>query len=161
MYDNNNENNFEQNSQIDWANVQIPKKESFFKRHGFVLGFLSSLLCVVLAVSLVLGYLGRTGNILIVGENGASTVKGDALLTDEIVEKIDELYSYMNVYYYEDVDKEIIDEALYSGLLNSYAGCSYSTARIWPLLCSPKVKYKSKKFKIWLFYSLSNRFGGV
>lgn len=114
-----NENNFEQNSQIDWANVQIPKKESFFKRHGFVLGFLTSLLCVVLVFSLVLGYLGMTGNILIIGESGTSTVKGDAILTDEIVEKIDELYSYMNIYYYEDMDKEVIDEALYSGLLNS------------------------------------------
>lgn len=119
MYENN-ETNLEQNeSQVDWANVEIPKKESFFKKNGFVLGFLSSLLCVVLVGALLLGYLRMTGNILIVGENGAAPVKGGNVLSDEVVEKIEELYSYMNVYYYEDVDKEVIDEALYSGLLNS------------------------------------------
>lgn len=119
MYENN-ETNLEQNeSQVDWANVEIPKKESFFKKNGFVLGFLSSLLCVVLVCALLLGYLRITGNILIVGENGAAPVKGGNVLSDEVVEKIEELYSYMNVYYYEDVDKEAIDEALYSGLLNS------------------------------------------
>ncbi len=119
MYENINETNVKQNEEIDWANVEIPKKESFVKRHGFVLGFLSSLLCVVLVCSLVLGYLKLTGNVLVVGESGAAPVKGGNILTDEMVEKIEELYSYMNVYYYEEMDKEAIDEALYSGLLNS------------------------------------------
>lgn len=104
---------------IDWANVQVPKKESFFKKHGFGFGFLSSLLCVVLVCSLVLGYLKLTGNLLILGENGVSKVNGEAILSDEMVEKIDELYSYMNIYYYEDFDREDIANALYSGLLNS------------------------------------------
>lgn len=122
MYENNNETNFEQKEQmeeIDWARVEVPKKETFFKRHGFVMGFLSSLLCVVLVCSLVLGYLRWTGNILIVGENGAEPVKGGSILSDEMVEKIETLYSYMNIYYYEDMDKESIDDALYSGLLES------------------------------------------
>ena len=122
MYENNNETNLEQKEQveqIDWGSVEIPKKESFFKRHGFVLGFLSSLLAVVLVCSLVLGYLRLTGNVLIVGESGASPVKGGNILSDEMVEKIETLYSYMNIYYYEDMDKESIDDALYSGLLNS------------------------------------------
>ncbi len=113
------DNNMNYNEQIDWANVQVPKKESFFKKHGFVLGFLTSLLCVVLVCSLVVGYLNLTGNILIIGESGASTVNGDAVLSDEVVDKIDDLYSYMNIYYYEDVDKDVIAEALYSGLLDS------------------------------------------
>lgn len=113
------DNNMNYNEQIDWASVQVPKKESFFKKHGFVLGFLTSLLCVVLVCSLVVGYLNLTGNILIIGESGASTVNGDAVLSDEVVDKIDDLYSYMNIYYYEDVDKDVIAEALYSGLLDS------------------------------------------
>ena len=119
-YNENQENfNQEQENAVDWASVQVPQKESFVKKHGFVLGFLSSLLCVVLACSLVLGYLNLTGNMLIIGEKGASKVKADAILSEEIVEKIDTLYSYMNIYYYEDVDKEVIDEALYTGLLDS------------------------------------------
>ena len=119
MYENMNEMNVEEKETIDWSNVQVPKKESFFKKHGFVLGFLSSLLCVVLVCAIMLGYLNLTGNILIVGETGASAVKSEAVLDQEMVEKIDELYSYMNVYYYEDIDKETIAESLYSGLLNS------------------------------------------
>lgn len=122
MYENNYETNVEQNEQveqIDWASVEIPKKESFFKKHGFVLGFFTSLLSVVLVCSLVLGYLRLTGNILIVGESGAAPVKGGNILSDEMVQKIETLYSYMNIYYYEDIDKESIGDALYSGLLNS------------------------------------------
>jgi carboxyl-terminal processing protease len=122
MYENNNDENFEQMEQaeqIDWANVQIPKKESFFKRHGFVLGFLTSLFCVVLVAVLAMGYLKASGNIWVVGESGVSKVKGNPILTQEIVDKIEELYSYMNIYYYEDVDRDTIDEALYSGLLES------------------------------------------
>ena len=122
MYENNYETNVEQNEQveqIDWASVEIPQKESFFKRHGFVLGFLTSLLSVVLVCSLVLGYLRLTGNILVVGESGAAPVKGGNILSDEMVQKIETLYSYMNIYYYDDIDKESIDDALYSGLLNS------------------------------------------
>ncbi|MBQ6844991.1 MAG: PDZ domain-containing protein, partial [Agathobacter sp.] len=119
MYENMNEMNVEEKETIDWSNVQVPKKESFFKKHGFVLGFLSSLLCVVLVCAIMLVYLNLTGNILIVGETGASAVKSEAVLDQEMVEKIDELYSYMNVYYYEDIDKETIAESLYSGLLNS------------------------------------------
>ena len=122
MYENNYETNVEQNEQveqIDWASVEISQKESFFKRHGFVLGFLTSLLSVVLVCSLVLGYLRLTGNILVVGESGAAPVKGGNILSDEMVQKIETLYSYMNIYYYDDIDKESIDDALYSGLLNS------------------------------------------
>lgn len=117
--DNNQMNENQMQQHIDWANVQIPKKESIFKRHGFLFGFLTSLLCVVLICSLVLGYLNLTGNILILGESGVSKVNGDSILSDEMVEKIDELYSYMNIYYYEDFEKEEIANALYSGLLNS------------------------------------------
>ena len=118
MYENNNETN-PQNEQLDWAAIEVPKKESMFKRHGFIFGFLSSLLCMVLVCMIFMGYLKSTGNLLVIGENGASPVKGGTILTDEMVKKIETLYSYMNIYYYEDMDKEALDDALYSGLLNS------------------------------------------
>ena len=112
-----NENHMQQ--EIDWANVQVPQKESFFKKHGFIIGFLTSLVSVGLVCALVLGYMKMTGNLLVIGENGASPVKADAVLSEEMIEKIDELYSYMNIYYYEDFEREDIANALYSGLLNS------------------------------------------
>ena len=115
-----NDNNMNYNEPIDWANVEVPKKkESFFKRHAFLFGFLSSLLGVVLAMVLVRGYLSLTGNVLVVGENGASKVEAGTILDDEMVKKIDLMYSYMNIYYYEDIDKDAIREELYSGLLES------------------------------------------
>lgn len=115
-----NDNNMNYEESMDWAKVEVPeKKESFFKKHGFALGFLSSLIGVVLAILLVKGYLGLTGNLLILGEHGASKVKAGSILDDEIVEKIDAIYSYMNVYYYDDVDKDAIKESIYKGVLES------------------------------------------
>ena len=122
MYENNNDENLEQmqqSEQIDWASVKIPPKESFFKRHGFVLGFLTSLLCMVIVAVFAVVYLNQSGKIWVVGERGKTTVEGDTILSQDVVDKIEELYSYMNIYYYEDVDRDSIDEALYSGLLES------------------------------------------
>ena len=40
-------------------------------------------------------------------------------LDAEVVEKIDEIYSYMNIYYYDDFEKEDVYNSIYSGLLES------------------------------------------
>ena len=114
-----NDNNMNYNEPVDWANVEVPKKESFFKRHAFAFGFLSSFVGVILAIVLVKGYLGLTGNLLVIGESGASQVEPGRILDDEVVEKLDTIYSYMNVYYYEDFDKDAIREGIYSGVLES------------------------------------------
>ena len=90
---------------------------SIFKKHGFVLGILTSLLCVVLICGIVMGVLNVTGQILIIGQTGASTVNNDALLEDEAVQKLDEIYDAINIYYYEDFEKADLEEALYKGLV--------------------------------------------
>lgn len=113
------ENEFEQKEPLEMENVPVVKKESFLKRHGFLTGFFACLLCVVLAGALVLAYIKGSGNLLILGGNGASSIEGGTVLTDEIADKIEELYSYMNIYYYEDVDKEKVGEELYRALLDS------------------------------------------
>lgn len=95
------------------------KKESFFKKHGFFLGVLTSLICVVLVCGVINGVLKMTGQLLVIGEAGASTITSDALLNDEVVEKIDEIYSYMNIYYYGEFDKEDIYNSIYSGVMES------------------------------------------
>lgn len=92
-------------------------KESFFKRHGFLMGALTVLVCVALLCSAVLGLLGATGQILIIGETGASTINGDAFLEDEAVDKLDEIYNAINIYYYEDFAKEDLEKSLYKGLV--------------------------------------------
>lgn len=92
-------------------------KESFFKRHGFLMGALTVLVCVALLCSGILGLLGATGQILIIGETGASTINGEAFLEDDAVDKLDEIYNAINIYYYEDFTKENLEESLYKGLV--------------------------------------------
>ena len=104
--------------QPQWENVQVPKKESVFKRFGFLFGVLTSVLCFVLIGAIVMGALKMTGQILVIGEAGTTTVDGSTFLDDETVDKIEELYHYMNIYYYEDYSEEQLDEALYKGLLS-------------------------------------------
>lgn len=95
------------------------KKESFFKKHGFFLGVLTTMLCLGLLCFGVKTVLNYTGQLLVIGEAGASTIKGSALLEDEVAQKIDEIYQYMNIYYYGEFDKEDIYNSLYSGVLES------------------------------------------
>lgn len=97
----------------------INKKESFFKRHGFFFGVLTSMICLVLVCAFINGMLKMSGQLLVIGESGASTISGDALLDDEVVEKIDEIYSYMNIYYYGEFDKEDVYNSIYSGVMES------------------------------------------
>lgn len=113
------------NNEIENLNEELvvdavpEKKESFFKKHGFFLGVLTSMVCVAIVCFGINGMLKMTGQLLIIGEAGASTINGDALLDDEVVEKIDEIYSYMNIYYYDEFEKEDIYNSIYSGLLES------------------------------------------
>lgn len=99
---------------------EVPeKKESFFKKHGFFFGVLTSMVCFALLFFGFKTMLGMTGQLLVIGENGTSTINGAALLDDEVAQKIDEIYSYMNIYYYGEFDKEDIYNSLYKGVLES------------------------------------------
>lgn len=101
----------------EFQEYESPKKESFFKRHGFLMGALSVVVCVALLCTAFSSFLRATGQILIIGETGASTINGDALLEDEAVDKLDEIYNAVNIYYYEDFTKEQLEESLYKGLV--------------------------------------------
>lgn len=89
---------------------------NILKKHGFVLGFLTSLLCVGLICGVVLGLLNFNGQFIIIGQTGVSKIDNTALLDDEAVDKLDEIYNAINIYYYEDFTKEELKESLYKGL---------------------------------------------
>lgn len=95
------------------------KKESFFKKHAFMMGVVTSIICFAIVLAGIKGMLKMTGQLLIIGEAGASTIQGAALLNDEVAQKIDEIYQYMNIYYYGEFDKEDIYNSLYSGVMES------------------------------------------
>ena len=101
----------------EMENIRPYKKESVFKKHGFLMGVISTILCLVLVCGMVLGLLSATGQILVIGQTGASTVKGEALLSEETVDKLDEIYENINIYYYEDFEKADLEESLYRGLV--------------------------------------------
>lgn len=102
---------------INWGDLEKPKKESFFKKHGFVLGFLVGALCIILVCCTVVVVVNASGNLFVIGQNGISQVDNNELLDDETVEKLDEIYGYMNLYYYEDYSMEDIQRGLIDGLV--------------------------------------------
>lgn len=117
QYNNEIEDFNEETQEINWGNIKPEKKESVFKKYGFLFGVLTSLVCVTLILGIGLAYINSSGNVFVVGESGVSEVEKTALLDDETVEKIDEIYSYLKIYYYEDFTKEEIQEALYDGVV--------------------------------------------
>lgn len=106
------------NEEIAFAKEQ-EKKESFFKKHGFILGIVTSMICLAVVAFGIKGFLNMTGQLLIIGEAGASKIEGAALLNSDVAEKIDEIYQYMNIYYYGDFEKEDIYNSIYSGVMES------------------------------------------
>lgn len=138
--ENNQSNPFDQ---FETPTPQIPKP-SFFKRHGFILGFLSSTLCFVLVAMLVMQYFSATGQFLILGSSGASTLDAGAFLDEETRDKIDDLYEYINIYYYEDFTEEALDESLYKGLLeglNDPYSCYYTPQEYEDMMVSTTGTY--------------------
>ena len=95
------------------------KKTKFGRRFSFFAGMLITLIFVFLAYTGLFTYLKWSGQLLVLGENGASKVESDMLLNDAVVDKLDEIYAYMNLYYYEDFEKEALYNALYDGLMDS------------------------------------------
>ena len=110
-------NNEEMNAQMDFEPTQ--EKESVFKRHGFFFGVITSIICFAIACFGIRMSLINSGQLYVIGGNGVSSIEGSALLSDEVAEKIDEIYSYMNIYYYGEFDKQDIYNSLYSGVLES------------------------------------------
>ena len=95
------------------------KKESFFKRHGFFFGVLTSMICLGIFCFGVKTVLKQTGQILIIGEAGTSSVDNGALLEQTVIDKIDEIFTYINIYSYNEVEKEDIYNSIYSGVMES------------------------------------------
>lgn len=99
-------------------NFSGEKEEKRSRKGGFFSGVAVTLVCLMVVCVLVTTVLGMTGQVLVIGKAGVSKVESKALLTDDIVEKIDEIYNTINIYYYEDYEKEDLAENLYKGLVN-------------------------------------------
>ena len=76
---------------------------------GLILGSGSVLLVAILVIALILG---------LNGQKMAKLAGNSDFLTQESLEKIDLLEKYIEAYYYEDVDREDLENGLYYGIMN-------------------------------------------
>ena len=76
---------------------------------GLAIGSLAMLLTVAIVIGLIIDFNKE--------EYKKLTAKSD-FLNAETIEKIDLLEKYINTYYYEDVDKEDLENGLYYGIMN-------------------------------------------
>lgn len=103
--------------ELDWSKVSVEKKEGFFKKHKFGLGIATGMACVLLLLFGGWKILDLTGQIIVIGGMGATEIDNSPLLDSETVDKLNEIYTYLNVYYYEDFELSDIQSSLYDGLM--------------------------------------------
>lgn len=123
-------NDMEQDNQITEQSLQpdlygdAGKKKR--KKPGFAAGVVVGIAAA--AVILVGGTFGicKAGNYqMVIGSKGASKVKNTKLLDQDIVDKVDELTNYMDLYYYEDYDVQNVQDGLLEGVVSGL-GDKYS-----------------------------------
>lgn len=101
----------------DWASVGARKKEGFFKKHKFGIGLVTGIACMLLVIFGAFQILKMSGELIVIGGTGINQVDNSDLLDSETVEKLNEIFTYMNVYYYEDFELSDIQGSLYDGLM--------------------------------------------
>lgn len=93
------------------------KKRSGFGSGMFV-GFLLGILLLGIGVTVgVHVYTTSTNQYLVISPSGVKKTAESNILTNKTVKKIDELMSYIDLYYNDDYDEEDIRNAIYAGTL--------------------------------------------
>ncbi len=101
----------------DWNNIHAQKEEGFVKRHRFVFGMLAGVACMLLVLAGAFQILRMSGQIFVIGGTGVTEIDNSPLLDDKTVEKLNEIYEWMNIYYYEDYELSDIQQSLYDGVI--------------------------------------------
>lgn len=93
------------------------KKRSGFESGMFV-GFLLGILLLGIGVTVgVHVYTTSTNQYLVISPSGVKKTAESNILTNKTVKKIDELMSYIDLYYNDDCDEDDIRNAIYAGTL--------------------------------------------
>lgn len=114
--------NYNENNEYNFNDVEVlyqdkTQQEGFAKRHRFILGILTGVACTVLVLVGAFQILRMSGQILVIGGTGVTKVDNSPLLDDKTVEKLNEIYEWMNIYYYEDFELSDIQQALFDGVI--------------------------------------------
>lgn len=103
---------------MSWDKVEVKEKPGVAKKHRFLVGFLIGILSMIAVLAVIYGVISYRGISLVIGRNnGITAMPNSYLLDDEAVEKLNEIYSYMYLYYYEDFEIEDIQELMYKGVM--------------------------------------------
>lgn len=96
----------------------LETEEGFFHRHKFGIGLATGIVSAILVMVLLVGAIISSGYSFVIGGNKKPTMLPESVLLDaKTVEKINELYSYMYLYYYEDFEMDDVRELMYKGVL--------------------------------------------
>lgn len=107
--------NYNENNETNVNSVV--KEEGFFKKHKFAIGLFTGVACMLLLLVGGIQILRMTGQFFVIGGTGIYEVDNTPILDDETVDKLNEIYEWMKIYYYEDFDKSDIQGALFDGLI--------------------------------------------
>ena len=95
------------------------EKEKKTYEKGLWIGLaIGMIFVVVLTFVSVKVFCAISGEAIVLGNKKASTVRYTDVLDKETVEKVDELTEYLDVYYYEDYDKDTLQDSLLEGLVD-------------------------------------------
>ena len=113
--------NNNENEVIDlnpYETVRVEEKPKREKKSRFGLGLVSGILTMIIVLGILYGLVANSGMSLVIGgNNGVTQVPDSSLLDEESVQKLNEIYSYMYLYYYEDFELADIQEMLYKGAM--------------------------------------------
>ncbi len=92
-------------------------QQSFFQKHKLQIGILIGILCVLVPLFGAYKILDMSGQLFVIGGSGIHKVENTPILNDATVNKINEIYEWMKIYYYEDFDRTDIQNAMLDGLI--------------------------------------------
>lgn len=100
------------------TNEPKKKKKSLFKNglvYGLILGIVltAAVSCVGMRI-----YSNVSGNYLVIGPMGVKQTQKDEVLDEATIKKVDELLSYIDLYYNDSYEESDIRDAIYKGTLS-------------------------------------------
>lgn len=107
--DNSNNNGFEYDDNSDMSDKK-PHRKGF--RNWFGVGIATGIVTTI-----VLGLIVLFAYTMITGRSVHTVAKSADVLDDKTVQKIDELANYIDEYYYEDYDKDDLENGLLHGVM--------------------------------------------
>lgn len=114
---------------ITMIETQTSEKRATIKRkRGVARGVLYGVAGTVIIGFAAVNVLCRiTGSQILITNRGNSAASSDgALIDDKMVQKINELEAYAELYYYDDIDNQSLKDGMYEGLISGL-GDKYST----------------------------------